>query len=346
MTFGETLTAARRARAFTQKQLSERSGITQAALSRYENDLRQPDTQTVTALAEAVGVTGWLLKDAGRVQNILGGNTHMRRRATASASIWRRLEAKCNLYRLHTRRVFEEISLNTELTFPQFDPFETTPTAAARMLRMQWRMPSGPVRNLMGWMEASGCVIFGESFGTPRLDALSQWADDHPVLMANTDSPTDRLRFFLAHELGHLCLHNIDLTDDIEGDANDFAAEFLMPANIIVSELHNLSLGKLHDLKRKWHTPMGSLIERAADLGRLSPTEHSKLTRRFRSLGWHKREPISGELPPENPELVAKIGRTLTARGLTNPEIAEIVGLANDAPHNPFIVSKPHLRAV
>jgi Zn-dependent peptidase ImmA (M78 family) len=46
--------------------------------------------------------------------------------------------------------------------------------------------------------------VFGEDFGTQRIDGLSQWIGDHPVLLINVIAPMDRNRLTVAHELGHL----------------------------------------------------------------------------------------------------------------------------------------------
>ena len=98
------------------------------------------------------------------------------------------------------------------------------------------RMPSGPVRDLMGWLESAGCLVVAEDFGAMtgggRVDGLSQWVGDWPVMLVNGRAPTDRLRLTLAHELGHLCLHSAELGGDPEDEANAFASEFLMPADV------------------------------------------------------------------------------------------------------------------
>ena len=112
-------------------------------------------------------------------------------------------------------------------------------------------------------MEAAGCLIIDTDFETTRVDGLSQWSGAHPVVMLNVGAPTDRRRLTLAHELGHLCLHRQGVPDDVESDANTFAAEFLMPAETIRPELRNLTVGRLHDLKRYWRVSMQALIERA-----------------------------------------------------------------------------------
>lgn len=346
MSVGEVIATARRAQGLTQEALAERLEITQAALSRYENDLREPTEDALGRIASALGVVPELLSRADRMQGALAVGVHMRRRATAKPTVWRRLEARLNLHRLHTQRVLDELELRTELTIPWLDPFEYTPTTAARLLRMHWRMPSGPVRDLAGWIEAAGCLIIDTDFGTTRVDGLSQWSGSHPVVMLNRSAPTDRRRLTLAHELGHLCLHRQDVPDDVEADATSFAAEFLMPAETIRPQLRNLTLGRLHDLKRLWGVSMTALIERAHELGTVTSKERTNFYKRFSALGWRTREPLSDELAPERPRLATQIGEALLVRGHSRDEAAAICGYAVDNPDNPFIADTHPLRLV
>lgn len=346
MSLGEAIATARRARGLTQEELAECLSVTQAALSRYENDLRDPTEEALSEIASALGIVPELLNRADRMEGALAVGAHMRRRATAKPTVWRRLEAQLNLYRLHAQRIFDEIGLRTDLSIPALDPLEYDPSSAARILRMQWRMPSGPIRNLCNWMEAAGCLIVDTDFGTSRVDGLSQWSGAHPVIMLNASAPTDRRRLTLAHELGHLCLHSQDISDDVEADATEFAAEFLMPAETIRPQLRNLSLGRLHDLKRLWGVSMQALIERSHQLGILSPRERTNFYKRFSSQGWRTREPLSDELAPERPRLAAEIGQALIARGLSDSEAAIICGFSPDNPENPFLSDSSRLRLI
>ena len=346
MSLGEAIATARRARGLTQADLADDLGITQAALSRYENELRQPTDGDLERIASNLGVVPELLRRADRMQGALAAGAHMRRRATVKPTVWRRLEAQLNLHRLHAQRLFDELDLKTELTIPWFDPFEYDPATAARILRMQWRMPSGPVTDLVGWMEAAGCLIIDTDFETTRVVGLSQWSGAHPVVMLNVGAPTDRRRLTLAHELGHLCLHRQGVPDDVESDANTFAAEFLMPAETIRPELRNLTVGRLHDLKRYWRVSMQALIERAHQLDIIGSQERTNFYKRFSALGWRTREPLSDELAPERTRLAAEIGQALLSRGHTPSEAAEICGFSADNPHNPFVSDNQHLRLV
>ncbi len=217
------------------------------------------------------------------------------------------------------------------------------------MVRMQWRMPSGPVRDLVGWLESAGCVVIVEDFGPMtgggRVDGLSQWASDTPVVLVNNRAPTDRLRLTLAHELGHICMHSAQLGGDPEDEANDFAAEFLMPADSIRPELHDLSIGKLHRLKRYWGVSMQSLIERAYRLGTLSAGRRTGFYKTFSARGWRANEPLSNELAPERAQLAERLGQVLMERGLDASEVAAIAGVAPGRDHL-FFMPRRRLSAV
>lgn len=334
---GEVLETARRAQGLTQADLAETVGITQAALSRYENDLREPEAEVLQRLADAFGVTVPFLKHAGRARGGMAMDAHMRRRATAPPRTWRRLEARLNVYRWHTSHLFEEVSLRAEQHVPTLDPLDVTPEQAARFVRAQWRLPIGPVRRLAQWLEAAGCLLIGEDFGTSRVDGLSQWVGDHPVILYNDAAPADRVRLTLAHELGHLVLHAVATSvDDVEAQANAFAAEFLIPAEAVRPSLRNLKIGRLLDLKREYGVSMQALVERAYHLDLLSPSQRTSMYKMFSAKGWRTREPGSEDIAAECPVLAQTIGQGLSARGLSPQDVASIAGFSEPGRNSLF----------
>jgi len=344
--FGEAITTARRARGWTQEQLADRADVVQGPLSRYENDLRQPDDDTLDRIAFALGVTAKFLRNASDTRGAMAVEAHMRRRATAKATVWRRLEARLNMYRIHASTLTEQVTLQSEHYVPRFDPLETRPDDAARLVRMQWRMPVGPVRKLVRWIESAGCLVVSEDFETDRVDGLSQWIGDLPIMMINTSAPTDRLRLTIAHELGHLCLHSCEVTASMEDEANAFAAEFLMPAEMIRSQLRALRLHQLPDLKREWGTSMSALAERAYALNTITASQRTSFYKMMSARGWRTREPVSEELLTERPELAARIADTLISRGLNDDEIANMAGFASSYHNRLFRPSSRGLRVV
>ena len=329
--FGEVLATARRARGMTQEDLAKAAEVTQAALSRYEHDLRTPEHEVLERLARALGVTPALLEHGGRMEGGIAVGAHMRRRATAKPTIWRELEARLNMFRLHTSRLMDEVSMRADLQVPTFDPVDTEPEAAARMVRAQWRMPVGPVYSLSTWLDAAGVLVIDQDFGSSaRVDGLSQWSGAYPVVLVNAGAPTDRKRLTLAHELGHLVLHTTFVDDDVELQANRFAAELLMPADVIKPMLRaRLSLERLVELKRYWGVSMQAIVERAYHLGVLSPTQRTSLYKLLSSRGMRTHEPAGDELTPEAPQLTRHIAESLRARGLSDAEIASLAGFAS-----------------
>lgn len=343
---GDLIITARLARGLTQAELAAMIEVTQPALHRYEHGLRDPEPEILARLASVLGVTPEFLEHAGKVRGAMAVDAHMRRRATEKATTWRRLEAQLNEYRMHASKLFEHVSLQADQVFPTFDPEGTAPGDAARFVRMQWRMPVGPVRSLIDWVESAGCIVLIEAFGTPRVDGLSQWIDDHPVILLNSEAPTDRQRWTLAHETGHLCMHSNYIGSDPEAEADTFAAEFLMPAEVIRPQLRNLTMGRLVDLKRQWGVSIQALVERAYQLKVLTAGQRTSMYKQLSRMGWRIREPISDELASELPHLTESIAQALIDKGFSLQEIAKLAGFA-DADHNPmFRPAGPALRVV
>ena len=328
---GEALHTARVAAGLTQAQLSEQAGVRQGALSRYENDLRRPDEQTLDRLAGVLGLTRQVLNRAGSIRGSAAVEAHMRRRATAPAKAWRRVEAQLNILRIQLHQLLRVIDFDPPNAASVLDTMDYPPADAAAITRAQWQMTIGPVRNMTGWLESAGCLIVEWDFGASRIDGMSQWVDDYPVLAVNARMSTDRKRLTLAHELGHIVMHSAPayLDMEVEQEAMDFAAEFLMPASVIRPELRNLTLGQLSDLKRKWMVSMAALIERAHKLGTIPSTKRTSLYKMLSAKGWRKREPLGSQLPPESPRTLGVIVEELRRLRYTDGQIAAFGGFAD-----------------
>jgi Zn-dependent peptidase ImmA (M78 family)/DNA-binding XRE family transcriptional regulator len=342
---GDVLAIARKARGLTQSELAELVGATQPTINRYEAGDRDPEPETVTALAKALGVTEQLLTHGNRFRGALAVDAHMRRHKTTKASVWRQREARLNLLRVHASFLFEEISIMSDQHVPTFDPEDLPPQRAAQLIRAQWKMPLGPVVNLTRWLEASGVLVFEEDFGTHRIDGLSQWVGDHPVMLINAAAPPDRKRLTKAHELGHLVLHSSIATEDMESEANRFAAELLMPIDEIRPELRKVDLGTLVELKREWGVSMQAILERAYGLKTVTPEARTRFYKMMNARGWKSNEPGGEFIPDEHPEFPAQIGNALKAKGFTEERIAQIAGAATVS-QNPFRPTPSRLRAV
>lgn len=170
----------------------------------------------------------------------------------------------------------------------------------AEQLRLQWSIPSGPIKNLTTIIENAGCVIIKYDFGTEKIDGFSIWMQDiFPVIFIRQGLSGDRERFTLAHELGHLFLHTKRLSPNKEKEANDFASAFLMPFSDIKKDLSNLNIYKLQNLKEKWKVSMAALAYRAKELGFINDSQYRYIFMELSRNGYRKKEPIY--IAPETP---------------------------------------------
>jgi Zn-dependent peptidase ImmA (M78 family) len=84
---------------------------------------------------------------------------------------------------------------------------------------------------------------------------------------------------------------------EMEGQANEFAAEFLMSRREIKASLYNLPLAKLAQLKKIWNVSMSALIQRAHALKTITWSQRRYLFMALAKRGQRTREPIETERP-------------------------------------------------
>jgi Zn-dependent peptidase ImmA (M78 family) len=117
--------------------------------------------------------------------------------------------------------------------------------------------------------DLGGAAISGVTFAVSGLP---------PLFVLNEEQPADRLRFTLAHELGHLVMHRFP-APTMEDDANAFAGALLMPAADIRPYFvgRRVDFALLAALKPEWKTAMQSLLIRARALKLVSHNQERYL---------------------------------------------------------------------
>jgi Zn-dependent peptidase ImmA (M78 family) len=303
----EMVILARTFRGMTQAQLSEMVETAQSRVSRVEHGLADPDHELVEKLSRTLGFPKSFFYQHGNIYGL--PVRHHRRRKQITKGTLDRIHAEISLRILNAVNLLRSVELDNQYEVPEFDldDLRVTPSEAAKLVRERWAIPRGPIPNLSKVLEDAGVLIFLCEFGVSEMDAVGMRIPNLPPLMfVNTRMPVDRMRFTLAHELGHLVLHSLP-RDDMEMEADQFASEFLMPAEDIYVSLLNISLQTLALLKAIWRVSMGALLKRAQDLQAITSSSATRLYKMFSKYGWRRREPPELDLSPEPPTLLRQV---------------------------------------
>lgn len=292
---------ARESRGLTQGQLADALNISQSKLSKLETGTLDGTEDDIACLSSTLRYTPEFFQKTAEECFGLGSMCIFhRKRASAQAGMLRILQAKINIFRMQVASLTSDVDIELSFKLHRLDVDQFGgPVESARELRRLWKLPLGPVGNLVGLIERAGVIVWNTDLGSDRIDAVSQVVEGHrPVFLMNARSPADRLRFSLCHELGHVIMHN-DGSPNKEQEADQFASEFLMPAKDIKPMLAKLTLDKAATLKAAWRVSMAALIKRAADLGQISERHYRTLFTQMSQHGWRVLEPVA--IPAERP---------------------------------------------
>lgn len=299
------LEIARKSRQLTQTQLAKKLEIDVRKYSKIELGEHRIENHLLNKIVEILDYPIEFFFEEGN--NIalpisLHESGSFRKRQDISKKILYSVESTIGIYLGCLKKLKSKLDLNfTKTIYPiNADDFNNDIENIAEQLRLQWNLPSGPIKNITTVLENAGCVIVKYDFGTEKIDGFSIWIQDiFPVIFVRQGLCGDRERFTLAHELGHLLLHTKRLSPNKEKEANDFASAFLMPFSDIKKDLSNLNIYKLQNLKEQWKVSMAALAYRAKELEFISNAQYRYIFMELSRNGYRKKEPIY--IPPEIP---------------------------------------------
>lgn len=300
----EMIVLARDLLAITQLQLAEAIGVRQATVSRYESGLIEVPVEHLSAIARFLERPESFFLWSERLYS--ASCLYHRKNRRISPTELRTIHAKVNLLRIQAARLLRHAKIKSKFSFHRLEARrDGGPAACARELRRLWQLPMGPIRGLVRSIEGAGGMVFRCPFGKTRVDGISQWPLDAPemppVFFVNDAAPGDRERLTLAHEIGHIVMHHMPTDNDPEEEANQFAAEFLMPAEEIARDLIGMTLAKAAAMKGYWKVSMQALIVQAHNLRKISDNQYEYLFRQLSMKGYRTCEP--SPIPPEEPEM-------------------------------------------
>ncbi|MBA2589539.1 MAG: XRE family transcriptional regulator [Alphaproteobacteria bacterium] len=329
---GDMLRLARQRLGFTQKPAASKLGIMQPLLSRFENGISDPDDE-------------FLLK-AGRVYDVprsffdvkepvygppVSVHPMPRAKADVTARDLDMVTAELNIRVMQMRRFLEAVDFEPTKDIPLLDVDQYgSPEKVAAVVRAHWNIPSGPIKNLIAIVERAGVVIGTSDFGGAAISGMTfRVPGQPPLVLLNSQHPADRLRFTLAHEIGHLVMHRFP-TPEMEVQANQFASALLLPREEMKQAFagRTVNLALLASLKPEWRVAMQALLVRAHSLGYITDNQNRYLWQQISSRGWRLREPPELDFEAERPGVLPSILTAhLTQLGYSIADLSNFIPL-------------------
>ncbi len=341
---------ARRARRFSQQDLANATAIAQGTISKIEKGMIVPSEELLEKISVALNFPACFFVRSKSLRPT--PVSYHRKKSKLTVGDWESVLAKSEIYRFAIEEMLASVEITSSKLPPPFidpDQYGGRMEEIAMNLRQQWMIPRGPIDDLTKIIEDAGVIIVPFDFGTDLIDGFCQHAVDSfpPMIFLNSRfKEKDRIRFSLAHELGHLIMHRMPCEEQ-EMQANSFASAFLMPAQDILPSLYGMSLEKIMTLKLYWKTSMQALIRRARDLGRISERGYKYYCIEMNKRGWRSKEPI--EIPGviENPITFKQLLKAhIIDLSYSMDELSNMFGLYPDEINDMFPLDRPRLRIV
>ena len=337
---GERLKNARLYRGKTITDLADETEISKQAISQFENGKATPSIET---LLKIMNVLKFPREYFRQVDEDITVNTFFRALLTTSKK-----EQLVQVTRTKTLakiyEFLEEYIDFPEFKIPQIDIENIDIEEITLELRDYWGLSANPIVNIVNVMEKNGIVVSSFKTNESKIDAFTQIHKvhnvDRPFVVVGDDKESAvRRQFSMAHELGHIILHNSSIEVDelsreeykmMEEEANNFAAAFLLPKESFLADVMQYP-NKLEfyvELKRKWKVSISAMIIRAFKLNAITHNQYQYLMKQLSKKGWRVKEPLDDLIVTPKPVLLKKSIDMLITNDVMN-EIEIVNELSN-----------------
>lgn len=317
----------------TLSELGESMGISRQYLHQLENGTRHPNKDTINALAEHLLVVPEFFGSTIATP-IAEDKCHFRKLRTTPVAEVRRVIAHATILGELVAFLDEKLSL-PPISFPSLATGSIANIEqAAEECRVQWGLSkAAPIHNMTRVVENAGAVVTTFDSVSTKVDALSV-DSARPIIVRSTSKKNYfRTRFDIAHEYGHLVLHQGIETGDkkTESEANRFASAFLLPRSAFLAEFKfagRFNWDHMYQLKLRWGTSVAAIIRRAYDLKLINAKDYQRASIHLSKTGQRKFEYLDDAKIPEEPELLASALDILsTAYGIDSGELSTVLGI-------------------
>lgn len=359
-TTGNMLRLARQLRGFQQGEAAASLGVPSVELSRVETGLKEPTETLLDAASKLFALPAEFFKQTDTVYGApVSVHPMWRKKTDVPAPEVHRIIAELNIRIIHLRRLLEATDLDPARKIPRFDSdsYGNDPAAIADLVRRFWQVPEGPIADLTALVEDAGIIVAHSDFGGSSISGVTfSIAGMPPLVVLNSTQPADRMRFTLAHELGHIVMHRFP-TPQMEDEANQFASNLLLPTEDVKPYFagRKVDLPLLAALKPQWRVSMASLVFAAKRAGALNEGQAQYLWKQFNVHKIKLREPPELDFAPETPRAVSElVSLHMNDMNYSLDDLATMLKMNNDEIARTYSITLPgedkarpnHLRVI
>lgn len=310
---------ARVSRGLSMVELSELVSVSKQAISQYEMGKNAPSKAILNSIAMVLRYPISFFYKPVPVNENASSAVFFRSRKTARVKALSAAREKIEIFReindyLEQYVDFPILNL-PKITYEDegINPIDNEQIEQyALILREYWGLGKGPIDNLISIVQKNGIMVSKMQLRLNKLDAFSVWFDNKPFIFLSSDKDTNvRIRFDIAHELGHLLMHadyyseedlkNSAIHEKLENEADRFAVAFLLPKESFSKDVFSTSIDHFIQMKAKWMVSIGCMIYRCDTLGILSSNQIKYLKDQMTTRVYWRREPLDREMPVEKP---------------------------------------------
>ena len=329
---------------FSLSELGKRVAASRQFIHQMESGVREPSDSILAALCEVLSIQKrFLYKNP--ISELKVEQCHFRkRRATTQAAVGQVLAYGSlleNFLDVITNYLELPSDENIKTLKEKLNSEDILRNQLIEDLASDFRALNGislnaPIGNMVDLIESNGILVTGFSGVSDKVDALS-FEKKYKIILRNIAKESAcRQRFDLAHELGHLILHEgLETGDaDTESQADYFAASLIFPRAAFLREFPlcvdrygRLNWSNILNLKARWGFSAKAIIYRAYSLGILTASQYRSANITISKKGWSKREELDNTLEVEMPRLFSECLDVLHEHmGISLEKISDIVG--------------------
>lgn len=335
------------ARGFSLEEVASAIGKTKQLISKYEKGA-QPTEDALEIICPYLGIDRKFLFSQ-RAYPIEAEACHFRSLRSRTQTMTKNVMARAEIFEEIIRRVEQEIVF-PDVAIPDVSAFgidNHSIEKIAEHCRREWNLGIGPISSMVKLVEQLGIVVTTIQGVDEKVDAFSV-PHQRPFIIRNSAKKSVcRFRFDIAHELGHLVLHDGVTTGDAvtEDQANRFASAFLMPRVSFSKEFpalrgSQLDWIKLGEFKQRWKVSLKAIIYRASSLGLITPEKAKSGFMYLNTRGYTRDEPGDELISVEVPTLLNRAIEILPYREWV--AMLSSIGVTEDSVKKLFDVKHPN----